>query len=139
MGRERREFDSIRKLAPAVTRPSTRVRTSCDTGADPFLGEDRCRRLAPRGALANRGQRVAPPKARAEKARATAKTPDFETYAKKWIAKRLTDKGEPLRASTRAHYEATLEPHLVPTFGRMRLRDITKWCGAPLVRRHAGG
>ncbi|SPD86044.1 tyrosine-type recombinase/integrase [Micropruina glycogenica] len=67
-----------------------------------------------------------PPKHRAEKARGAAKTPDFETYAKKWIAKRRTDKGEPLRASTRANYEATLEHHLVTTFGRMRLRDITK-------------
>lgn len=67
-----------------------------------------------------------PPKNRAEKARAVATTPDFETYAKKWIAKRRTDKGEPLRATTRANYEATLEHHLVPTFGRTRLRDITK-------------
>ena len=46
-----------------------------------------------------------PPKHRAEKARAASKTPDFETYAKKWIAMRRTDKGEPLRASTRANYE----------------------------------
>ncbi len=67
-----------------------------------------------------------PPKHRAERARAVATTPDFETYAKQWIAKRRTDKGEPLRATTRANYEATLEHHLVPTFGRMRLRDITK-------------
>lgn len=55
-----------------------------------------------------------------------ARTPDFEAYAKKWIAKLRTDKGEPLRASTRANYEATLEHHLAPTFGRMRMRDITK-------------
>lgn len=66
------------------------------------------------------------PRSTAPRRRATATTPDFETYAKKWIAKRRTDKGEPLRASTRANYEATLEHHLVPTFGRMRLRDITK-------------
>ena len=46
--------------------------------------------------------------------------------AKERIAKRRSDKCEPLRASTRANYEATLEHHLVPTFGRMRLRDITQ-------------
>jgi hypothetical protein len=50
-----------------------------------------------------------------------ATTPDFETYAKKWIAKRRTDKGEPLRASTRANYEATLEHHLVRSSPR-------EWC-----------
>jgi len=67
-----------------------------------------------------------PPKLRVEKARAAQRIPDFETYATKWIAKRRTDKGEPPRASTPAAYVTTLELHLVPTFGNMRLRDITE-------------
>lgn len=67
-----------------------------------------------------------PPKHRVEKARAVSNSPDVEGNAKRWIARRPADKCEPLRASTKANYEATLGHHLVPTFGRMRLRDITK-------------
>ncbi len=127
MGRERREFGSIRKLTsgrhqatytgPELLRhvaPSTR-QTKID--AEGWLHEER--KLI-------EANEWSPPKHRAEKARAASTTPDLETYAKKWIARRRTDKGEPLRASTRANYEATLEHHLVPTFGRMRLRDISK-------------
>jgi integrase len=127
MGRERREFGSIRKLAsgrhqavytgPDLLRHVAPTTFQAKIDAEGWLHEER--KLI-------EANEWSPPKARAEKARATAKTPDFETYAKKWIAKRRTDKGEPLRASTRANYEATLEHHLVPTFGRMRLRDITK-------------
>ena len=127
MGRERREFGSIRKLAsgrhqavytgPDLLRHVAPTTFQAKIDAEGWLHEER--KLI-------EANEWSPPKARAEKARATATTPDFETYAKKWIAKRRTDKGEPLRASTRANYEATLEHHLVPTFGRMRLRDITK-------------
>ena len=127
MGRERREFGSIRKLAsgrhqavytgPDLLRHVAPTTFQAKIDAEGWLHEER--KLI-------EANEWSPPKARAEKARVTAKTPDFETYAKKWIAKRRTDKGEPLRASTRANYEATLEHHLVPTFGRMRLRDITK-------------
>ena len=127
MGRERREFGSIRKLAsgrhqavytgPDLLRHVAPTTFQAKIDAEGWLHEER--KLI-------EANEWSPPKARAERARVTAKTPDFETYAKKWIAKRRTDKGEPLRASTRANYEATLEHHLVPTFGRMRLRDITK-------------
>ncbi len=127
MGRERREFGSIRKLAsgrhqavytgPDLLRHVAPTTFQAKIDAEGWLHEER--KLI-------EANEWSPPKARAEKARVTAKTPDFETYAKKWIAKRRTDKGEPLRATTRANYEATLEHHLVPTFGRMRLRDITK-------------
>ena len=127
MGRERREFGSIRKLAsgrhqavytgPDLLRHVAPTTFQAKIDAEGWLHEER--KLI-------EANEWSPPKHRAEKARAVATTPDFETYAKKWIAKRRTDKGEPLRASTRANYEATLEHHLVPTFGRMRLRDITK-------------
>ncbi len=127
MGRERREFGSIRKLAsgrhqavytgPDLLRHVAPTTFQAKIDAEGWLHEER--KLI-------EANEWSPPKHRAEKARAVATTPDFETYAKKWLAKRRTDKGEPLRASTRANYEATLEHHLVPTFGRMRLRDITK-------------
>ena len=127
MGRERREFGSIRKLAsgrhqavytgPDLLRHVAPTTFQAKIDAEGWLHEER--KLI-------EANEWSPPRHRAEKARAVATTPDFETYAKKWIAKRRTDKGEPLRASTRANYEATLEHHLVPTFGRMRLRDITK-------------
>ncbi len=127
MGRERREFGSIRKLAsgrhqavytgPDLLRHVAPTTFQAKIDAEGWLHEER--KLI-------EANEWSPPKHRAEKARAVATTPDFETYAKKWLAKRRTDRGEPLRASTRANYEATLEHHLVPTFGRMRLRDITK-------------
>jgi integrase len=127
MGRERREFGSIRKLAsgrhqavytgPDLLRHVAPTTFQAKIDAEGWLHEER--KLI-------EANEWSPPRHRAEKARAVATTPDFETYAKKWIAKRRTDKGEPLRASTRVNYEATLEHHLVPTFGRMRLRDITK-------------
>jgi len=127
MGHERREFGSIRKLA------SGRYQAG-------YVGPDLLRHLAPTTFTAKidaegwiheerkliEANEWSPPKHRAEKARAAQRIPDFETYGTKWIAKRRTDRGEPLRASTRANYEATLEHHLVPTFGKMRLRDITK-------------
>lgn len=127
MGRERREFGSIRKLAsgrhqavytgPDLLRHVAPTTFQAKIDAEGWLHEER--KLI-------EANEWSPPKHRAEKARAVGTTPDFETYAKKWIAKRRTDKGEPLRASTRANYEATLEHHLVPTFGRMRMREITK-------------
>ncbi len=127
MGRERRSFGSIRKLrsgrcqaeytGPDLIRHRAPTTFTARIDAEGWLHEER--KLI-------EANEWSPPKYRAEKSRAAQKTPDFETYAKKWIARRRTDKGEPLRASTRANYEATLAHHLVPTFGRMRLRDITK-------------
>jgi integrase len=127
MGRERRSFGSIRKLrsgrcqaeytGPDLIRHRAPTTFTARIDAEGWLHEER--KLI-------EANEWSPPKHRAEKSRAAQKTPDFETYAKKWIARRRTDKGEPLRASTRANYEATLAHHLVPTFGRMRLRDITK-------------
>src|SRR5664280_1169581 len=105
MGRERRKFGTIRKLA------SGRYQAS-------YVGPDLMRHLAPTTYTAKidaegwlheerkltEANEWTPPKHRAEKARATQQVPDFETYAMKWVAKRRTDKGEPLRASTRAAY-----------------------------------
>ncbi len=127
MGRERRDFGSIRKLesgryqagytGPDLMRHLAPITFSAKIDAEGWLHEER--KLI-------EANEWSPPKHRAERARASQKIPDFETYALRWIAKRRTDKGEPLRASTRANYEATLKHHLVPTFGKLRLRDITK-------------
>lgn len=113
MGRERREFGSIRKLAsgrhqavytgPDLLRHVAPTTFQAKIDAEGWLHEER--KLI-------EANEWSPPRHRAEKSRAVATTPDFETYAKKWIAKRRTDKGEPLRASTRANYEATLAHHL---------------------------
>ena len=127
MVRERRAFGSIRKLTsgryqgiytgPDLLRHMAPTTFTAKIDVEGWLHEER--KLI-------EANEWSPPKYRAEKARATQLVPDFETYATKWIAKRRTDKGEPLRASTRAGYVTTLRIHLVPVFGKMRLRDITK-------------
>ncbi len=61
-GGARREFGSIRELASGVTRPSV----ASGSRLDQFPGEDRRRLMAPRGAQADRGQRVVSPQGRVE-------------------------------------------------------------------------
>lgn len=127
MGVERRSFGSIRHL------PSGRYQAE-------YTGPDLMRHRAPstfdarmdaEGWLHEERKLImaddwAPPKRRAEMARKVQRTPDFGTFALRWIARRRTDQGEPLRASTRQNYQTTLRIHLLPTFGKMRLKDITK-------------
>ena len=119
MGRERREFGSIRKLAsgrhqatytgPDLLRHVAPTTFQAKIDAEGWLHEER--KLI-------EANEWSPPKHRAEKARAVATTPDFETYAKKWIAKRRTDKGEPLRASTRTSSRRARCTSAVPATSR---------------------
>jgi integrase len=65
--------------------------------------------------------------------------PTFGPYAVRWLANRQVS-GRPLKARTRAHYEAILDQHLVPTFGARQLgaikpRDVRQWYEATLVDR----
>ena len=92
MGRERRSFGSIRHL------PSGRYQAE-------YTGPDLMRHRAPstfdarmdaEGWLHEERKLIdadswAPPKRRAEMARKVQRTPDFGTYALRWIAKRRTD------------------------------------------------
>ena len=50
--------------------------------------------------------------------------PTFEEYAKRWLSTRKT-RGQPLRPTTRDHYEYVLESTLYPTFGKMPIDEIT--------------
>lgn len=70
----------------------------------------------------------------------------FADYAEEWL-KRRTVKGRPLKDRTIEHYEALLEDHINPTFGRVTVRSINpdavrKWyatcaVGAPVIRAHS--
>lgn len=50
--------------------------------------------------------------------------PTFEEYAERWLSNRRT-KGEPLRPTTRDHYQYLLNGTINPTFGNMLLNEIT--------------
>lgn len=50
--------------------------------------------------------------------------PTFEEYANRWLTTRKT-RGQPLRPTTRDHYEYVLESTIYPTFADVRLDDIT--------------
>ena len=94
MGRERRQFGSIRKLAsgrhqavytgPDLMRHVAPTTFQSKIDAEGWLHEER--KLI-------EANEWSPPRHRTEKARAVSNSPDFETYAKKWIAKRRTGKG----------------------------------------------
>lgn len=49
----------------------------------------------------------------------------FGAYFDKWLDERRTAKGAPLEDGTRYRIRKDTENHLLPTFGRMRLVDIT--------------
>lgn len=56
----------------------------------------------------------------------------FADYFEQWITERRTPSGQPLEAGTRYRIRKDAENHVLPTFGRMRLiditsRDITRW------------
>lgn len=69
------------------------------------------------------------PKIRLEEARrkeTTKRLPLFETYAETWIETRRNSRGEPLRPLTRDKYRSSLRTHIYPTFGELRLEEITR-------------
>src|SRR6476659_1669615 len=63
----------------------------------------------------------------------------FGAYSQRWLANRQVA-GRPLKARTRAHYQAILDQHLVPAFGARQLgairpKDVRAWYEATLVDR----
>jgi integrase len=63
----------------------------------------------------------------------------FSAYATAWLANRHV-KGRPIKPRTRAHYQAVLDDHLVPTFGNRQLSaitpaDVRDWHATTLVNR----
>jgi len=50
--------------------------------------------------------------------------PTFQEYAQRWLSTRKT-KGQPLRPTTRDHYEYVLESTLYPMFGKTPIDEIT--------------
>ncbi len=63
------------------------------------------------------------PRHRGAKRRQKA-VPTFEDYAERWLSTRKT-RGQPLRPTTRDHYEYVLESTLYPTFGKTPIDEIT--------------
>ena len=59
-----------------------------------------------------------------ERSVAKKAVPTFEDYAKRWLSTRKT-RGQPLRPTTRDHYEYVLESTLYPTFGETPIDEIT--------------
>ncbi len=59
-----------------------------------------------------------------ERSVAKKSMPTFKEYAERWVRTRKT-RGQPLRPTTRDHYEYLLESALNPTFGKMPLDAIT--------------
>jgi integrase len=63
----------------------------------------------------------------------------FAVYADRWLANRHVN-GRPIKARTRAHYDAILSQHLIPEFGSRRLAaitpaDVLDWHATTLVDR----
>jgi integrase len=86
---------------------------------------------------------------RREIARGKARGPEkitFTTYAATWLAGRHVA-GRPIKPRTRAHYQALLDGHLLPTFGNRQLgaitpKDVRAWhavtlADKPTMRAHA--
>lgn len=59
-----------------------------------------------------------------ERSVAKKAVPTFQDYAKRWVSTRKTG-GQPLRPTTRDHYEYLLESTLYPTFGKMPIDEIS--------------
>lgn len=55
----------------------------------------------------------------------------LESYATRWVASRLTTRGEPLRPRVRELYEGYLDNHILPTLGAATLGQLT-----PAMVRH---
>lgn len=65
--------------------------------------------------------------------------PTFGPYAAQWLENRQVS-GRPIKARTRAHYQAILDQHLLEAFGARQLRaitpkDVRDWHEATLVDR----
>jgi integrase len=63
----------------------------------------------------------------------------FGAYSQRWLANRQVA-GRPIKARTRAHYQALLDAHLIPTFGNRQLaaikpKDVRDWHAETLVDR----
>ena len=59
-----------------------------------------------------------------ERSVARKAVPTFKGYAQRWLSTRKT-RGQPLRPTTRDHYEYVLESTLYPTFGKMPIDEIS--------------
>lgn len=49
----------------------------------------------------------------------------FAPYARRWLVRRLTKKGQPIEAATRLFYGNHLRLYVLPAFGHFRLEEIT--------------
>lgn len=145
--RQRRSFGRIRKL------PSGRHQAS-------YLGPDLkvhaadhtfAAKVDAEAWLTDRRREIdrelwSPPATAEQKVTKKRATVKFDDYAKKWVEHRLV-KGRPIRPRTKAHYGALLDQHILPTFGKKAVRDITReavdrWYAktatdTPTVRAHA--
>lgn len=123
----RRGFGTIRAL------PSGRFQAT-------YMGPDKARHAAPLTFTAKvdaegwlRDERrlienetwTSPAARAAEKARLEA-SPIFKDYAEEWVANRRNGRGRPIRESSAASYRAIIKNHLNPTFGEVKVKDITK-------------
>lgn len=87
-----------------------------------------------------------PPATGQQKTAKRAATVRFDDYAARWLATR-TVRGRPLKPRTVAHYQAMLDDHLIPAFGKKAVRDISidavdRWyaktlADKPTMRAHA--
>ncbi len=70
----------------------------------------------------------------------------FEEFADQWLVSRKTANGDPLKARTASDYRRYLDRHILPTLGRLQLRQLTParvqaWyddldAGTPTQRAH---
>lgn len=147
MARTRRGFGRIRKC-----QPSGRYQAS-------YIGPDLQLYRAPKtfsarvdaeGWLTDRRREIdrelwSPPATAEQKKVRRQAGVKFQDYAKTWLETRMV-KGKPLRPRTRAHYQKLLEQHILETFGKKPVRDISrdavdKWythtaTETPVLRAH---
>lgn len=130
--RPRREFGAIRRLpsgnyqasypGPDLVRHVAPVTFETKDAAVVWLSAER--RLVE--AAHAGGTAWVAPEVRARVQQADADVERFGQYASRWIRERRNAKGELLRALTRKDYEQVLADYLVPTFGKMRIEDISR-------------
>lgn len=144
--RDRRAFGRIRQFKSgrwqaSYTGPDTKVYIAPNTFAAKVDAEawltDRRREID--------RELWSPPATAEQKATKKRAAIKFGDYADKWIEHRLV-KGQPIKPRTKAHYSALLEQHILPTFGKKAVRDITReavdrWYAktatdAPTVKAH---
>lgn len=145
----RRSFGRLRRLPSgrwqaAYTGPDGLVHKAGAT----FEDEDSARAwLAAERRLVDLDAWTTPTERReAKRAASAAGGPTFATFAADWLAARRTARG-PLKPRTRADYQRLLDRHLLPAFGRRKVRaitaaDVTGWYQSlpedtPTERAHA--